>query len=190
MKDATLIPGCHRVATVQDGTTRRSVTLWSDTGEVRFTRNVGGNVDRTTDEHGVFRDTGQPDGLRLAKYDSDALISEMRDVYVSFDAEGDVLLSSMSCRRRACPSSAGSTPRKIFLEIDPPTLHLLSLGLLVPDMKRYQIRCGNQMKSDIGSTPRTVMRRFPQDATDVAKATLEIYAQLYQALVPGFSSPA
>ena len=59
MGDTTLIPGCHRVATVQDGTTRRSVTLWSDTGEVRFTK----GVDRTSDEHGVFRDTGQAEGL-------------------------------------------------------------------------------------------------------------------------------
>ena len=92
MGDTTLIPGCHRVATVESGTTRRSVTLWSDTGEVRFTRNVGGNVDRTVDEHGIFRDTGQVDGLRLAKYDSDALISEIRDVYGANDAEGDVLV--------------------------------------------------------------------------------------------------
>ncbi len=93
MGDTTLIPGCHRVATVESGTTRRSVTLWSDTGEVRFTRNVGtANVDRTIDEHGIFRDTGQVDGLRLAKYDSDALISEIRDVYGANDAEGDVLV--------------------------------------------------------------------------------------------------
>ena len=45
MGDTSLIPGCHRVATVQDGPTRRSVTLWSDAGEVRFTKssgNVGG----------------------------------------------------------------------------------------------------------------------------------------------------
>ena len=123
MKDTTLIPGCHRVATVQDGTTRRSVTLWSDTGEVRFTRNVGGNVDRTTDEHGVFRDTGQPDGLRLAKYDSDALISEVRDVYGSFDAEGDVLVVIDVVSSPGVPEQRWIyATRKIFLEIDPPTL--------------------------------------------------------------------
>ena len=145
MKDTTLIPGCHRVATVQDGTTRRSVTLWSDTGEVRFTK----GVDRTTSDHGVFRDTGQPDGLRLAKYDSDALISEIRDVYGSFDAEGDVLVVIDVVSSPGVPEQRWIyATRKIFLEIDPPTLHLLSLGLLVPDMKRYRVRFTNGVCGD------------------------------------------
>ena len=140
MGDTTLIPGCHRVATVQDGTTRRSVTLWSDAGEVRVTK----GKDRTTDEHGVFRDTGQPEGLRLAKYDSDALISEVRDVYGSSDAQGDVLVVIDVVSSPGVPEQRWIyATRKIFLEIDPPTLHLLSLGLLVPDMKRYRVHFTN-----------------------------------------------
>ena len=159
MGDTTLVPGCHRVATVSDGTTRRSVTLWSDTGEVRFTRDIGGNVDRMTDEHGVFRDTGQPEGLRLAKYDSDALISEVRDVYGSFDAEGDVLVVIDVVSSPGVPEQRWIyATRKIFLEIDPPTLHLLSLGLLVPDMKRYRVhftngKCGDHSPVLRGNQP-------------------------------------
>jgi hypothetical protein len=150
MGDTTLVPGCHRVATVESGTTRRSVTLWSDTGEVRFTRNVGTTyVDRTTSEHGVFRDTGQAEGLRLAKYDSDALISEVRDVYGAMDAEGDVLVVIDVVSSPGVPEQRWIyATRKIFLEIDPPTLHLLSLGLLVPDMKRYRVHFTNGVCGD------------------------------------------
>ena len=101
-------------------------------------------MDRTTDEHGVFRDTGQPDGLRLAKYDSDALISEIRDVYGAMDAEGDVLVVIDVVSSPGVPEQRWIyATRKIFLEIDPPTLHLLSLGLLVPDMKRYRVHFTN-----------------------------------------------
>ena len=127
MKDTTLIPGCHRVATVQDGTTRRSVTLWSDTrARSDLQRAVVMWIERQMST-AYLEIRARQTGYGWRSTTSDALISEVRDVYGSFDAEGDVLVAHGVSSPGVPEQRWIYATRRSSWRSTPPTLHLLSL---------------------------------------------------------------